>query len=369
MSSTRILTANRLFTGEQWLAGHALLIDNGKIVDIVPESSLTSSQAAEYFDNCIIAPAFIDLQIYGAYGKLLAVYPESGSLQKLVDYCRSGGAASCLPTVATNTKTVFFKCIDAVRDYWNNGGKGILGLHLEGPWINKAKRGAHIEALIHSPTLLEVKEILNYGKEVIKMITLAPEVCSREIIDEINSHDIIISAGHSTASFTEAKESFANGISAVTHLFNAMAPLHHREPGLAGAAMDDEKVMASIIPDGHHVDFAVIRMAKKQMGERLFAITDAVTDTEEGYYKHQLAGDKYEAGGILSGSALTMNMAVKNLVQKAGIDLAEALKMCSLYPARLLKMDEYYGKIEKGYISNLVILDESLQVKETITGN
>jgi N-acetylglucosamine-6-phosphate deacetylase len=131
--------------------------------------------------------------------------------------------------------------------------------------------------------------------------------------------------------------------------------------------MDDEKVLASIIPDGYHVDYAAIRIAKKILGERLFVITDAVTDTNEGYYKHQLADDKYEAGGILSGSALTMQKALQNLIQECGIDLGEALRMCSLYPARALQLDNHLGKIEKGFNASLVVLDNVLQVKHLIT--
>ena len=235
-------------------------------------------------------------------------------------------------------------------------------MHLEGPWINRAKRGAHIESLIHSPTIQQAEELLNYGKGVIKVITLAPEVCSREVIDLILSHNIIISAGHSNATYDEAKNSFTNGIGTVTHLYNAMSPLQHRQPGLVGAAMDDDKIMASIIPDGHHVDYAAIRIAKRIMNERLFVITDAVTTNTEGFYQHTAAGDKYEAAGILSGSALIMNKAVKNLVVHAGIELAEALRMCSLYPAQVLKAEDKLGKLFSGYQPSMVVLNNDLEV-------
>lgn len=340
-------------------------MENGIIKEIVPVSSLSSSQHTEQFDNCTIAPAFIDLQIYGAYGKLLAVYPETASLYKLKEYCEKGGAAFCLPTVATNTKEVFYKCIDAVKDYWSKGGEGVLGLHLEGPWINPVKRGAHIESLIHSPVIKEVEELLNNGKGVIKMITLAPEVCSKEIIDLILSHNIIISAGHSNATYDEARVGFANGITTVTHLYNAMSPLQHRQPGLVGAAMDSVHVRASIIPDGHHVDYAALRIAKQVMKERLFVITDAVTNTTEGYYPHKQAGDKYEANGILSGSALTMAKAVQNLVNFVHIEPGEALRMCSLYPAKVLGLNDQ-GRIEPGCHSRMVVLDAALEVKQLL---
>jgi N-acetylglucosamine-6-phosphate deacetylase len=308
--------------------------------------------------NAILAPAFIDLQIYGAYEKLFAVYPEVSSLELLNKYCNEGGTAFCMPTVATNEPEVFLKCIDTIKKYWQQGGVGILGLHAEGPWINKLKRGAHIESLIHSPTLSEAKELLEYGKGIIKIITLAPEVCSKEIIELINSYGIKVFAGHSNATYEEAIQSFDNGITGVTHLYNAMSPLQHRSPGLVGAAFDHPKVMASIIADGYHVDHAAVKIAKKIVQQRLFAITDAVTTTSQGYYQHQPAGDKYTAGNILSGSALTMYSAFQNLVNHCNIEPGEALRMCSLYPARVMQLDGELGKIAKGYKAKMVLFAE-----------
>lgn len=365
MNSQKVYTGAAIFTGEEWLTGHAVVTENNIIREILPVSSFSSSQSIIHFDDCILAPAYIDLQIYGARGKLFAVYPDTGSLHKLKEYCEEGGAVTCLPTVATNTKEVFYKCIDAVREYWKQGGEGIAGLHLEGPWLNPSKRGAHIESLIHSPTIEEAKELLQYGKGVIRMITIAPEVCADDVIEEILSHNIIISAGHSNATFDEAIKCFKKGIQAVTHLYNAMSPLQHRSPGLVGAAMDDDKVMASIIPDGYHVDYAAIRIAKQIMKKRLFMITDAVTETAEGYYHHTLTGDKFESAGILSGSALTMAKGVRNLVNFAGIETGEAIRMASTYPARLLGLKEF-GLIAKGYSARMNVLDKSLEVKQTL---
>lgn len=366
MSNSIAYTADRIFSGENWLTERAIVTDNGKIADIVPLSSLDPSIKVKKFEGCFIAPAFIDLQIYGAHKRLLSVYPEADSIFKLKEYCNSGGAAWFQPTISTNTYEVFYKGIDAVKDYWNKGGDGVPGLHIEGPWINKIKRGAHIESLIHSPSLQQAKALLDYGKGVIKMITLAPEVCSKEVIDLVLSYDIIVAAGHSNATYDEAMAGFANGITAVTHLYNAMSPLQHRAPGLAGATMDHDKVNASIIPDGHHVDYAAIRIAKQVMKERLYVITDAVTETDRGPYQHQMAGDKYESGGILSGSALKMNKAVKNLIDHCGIDLDEALRMCSLYPAKVISMENKLGKIQKGFSANMVVLNGKMDVKELI---
>lgn len=352
--------AEKIFTGTEWLNNHAVIIENGVISAVLPAETLPENIEKEHFGKNILVPAFIDLQIYGAYEKLFAVYPDTNSLQLLNQYSNSGGAAFCMPTVATNQPDVFYKCIDAIRAYWQQGGKGILGLHAEGPWINKERKGAHIESLIHSPSLQEVEALLNYGKDVIKIITLAPEVCSKEVIDLVRSFGIKIFAGHSNATYLEATQSFNNGIDAVTHLYNAMSPLQHRSPGLVGATFDHLQIKASIIADGYHVDYAAISIAKKIMGARLFTITDAVTTTTEGYYKHQPGGDKYTADGILSGSALTMYKAFQNLVNHVGIETGEALRMCSLYPAQVMQLEGRLGKIAGGYQAKMVLLPQGL---------
>jgi len=362
MPLQKAISAGRVFTGENWLEKYVVLTRDGIIQDLIPEAELPSGVAVESYPDAVLVPSFIDLQIYGAYGKLLAVYPETDALVRLNEYCRSGGAPLCMPTVATNTYEVFYAAIDAIRAYWKQGGEGVLGLHIEGPWINPVKKGAHIEELIFTPSIEQVRDLIEYGKGVIRIITLAPEVVNPDIIALIRSYGIVISAGHSNATYQQAKAGFAAGIRAVTHLYNAMSPLLHREPGLAGASMDDEQVMASIIPDGHHVEYAAVRIAKAVMKERLFVITDAVTETDEGQYPHQRNGDKYESGGILSGSALTMHAAMLNLVRHVRVDAGEAIRMCSLYPARVMGLEDQYGKIQKGYKASMLLLDESLEL-------
>lgn len=355
--------AKRVFTGTNWLTDTAVKTEEGKITELVPFDPAVEIPEPIY---SIIAPAFIDLQIYGAGGKLFSVYPETSSLHILYEYCKAGGASHFQPTVATNSYEVFYQCIDAVKAYWEEGGKGCIGLHVEGPWLNPQKKGAHQEAYIHSPSVTEVKTLLDYGKDVITMITLAPEVCSREVIDLIRLQGIVISAGHSNASYKEATLAFDEGISAATHLYNAMSPLQHREPGIVGAIFDHPSIMCSIVPDGYHVDFSAIRIAKKIMQERLFVITDAVTETTEGPYPHQLAEDRYESNGILSGSALTMAKSARNLVTHVGIDVEEALRMVSLYPAQVMGKSTAMGKIEKGFNASLVMLDEMLEVEMVV---
>lgn len=358
--------ADRIFTGEGWITEHAILVEGGNIVGLVKQADVPGSANVSIYANGFIAPSFIDIQIYGAYGSLLAVEPTAAALQKLYDYCKAGGAPYFQPTVATNSYDVFYKCVDAVREYWRNGGKGVTGLHIEGPWISRAKRGAHVEAFIHSPSLQEARELLEYGKGVVTMITLAPEVCSDEVINLVQSYGVIISAGHSSATYAEANAGFSKGIHLATHLYNAMSPLQHRAPGIVGAVLNHRSVMASVVADGHHVDFAAISIAKKAMHRRLFFITDAVTETTEGYYPHKLVGDRYEANGILSGSALTMAKCVKNVVEHAGIELSEALRMAGMYPAQAIKLHKQLGRIAQGYKAAFVSMNDNFEVMKVM---
>lgn len=356
MAMRHSYTTKKLFTGEEWLKNATLTIENDIIIDV--------EQTDANVDHQMIIPALIDLQIYGAGGKLLSVYPEAASVQTLNEYCKAGGAAWFQPTVATNTKEIIFACVDAVRTYMHAGGTGCIGLHVEGPWINKEKRGAHIADCIYSPSAKDVQALLDYGQGIITMITLAPEVCTNEIVSLIQSRGVVVSAGHSNATYAQATMAFDNGIKTATHLYNAMSGLQHRALGMVGAILDHHTVRCSVVPDGYHVDFPAIRIAKKLMGERLFAITDAVTETSIGAYPHLLNGDKYEANGILSGSALTMLGCVKNLHQKCNIELGEAIRMCSVYPAAVMQKRGITGMLKKGERADFLCLNENLELEK-----
>jgi len=353
----------RIFTGETFLTDHALITENSTIVDVVPRKMIPVNAAIVDLPNKILAPAFIDIQIYGGNGKLFSNELSVEAIQATYDYCLSGGAAHFFITLATNSMEVFYKGIDAIRDYWKGEGKGMPGLHLEGPYLNPVKRGAHIEKYIKKPTISEVKELLQYGRGVIKIMTVAPEQCDEEVIKLLQHEGVVISAGHSNATYDEGISAFDKGIKTATHLFNAMSGLQHRAPGLVGAIYDDGRVRSSIVPDGIHVDFAALRISKKIMKDRLFIITDAVTETGTGAYPHVFKGDRYTMPDeTLSGSALTMMKGVKNLVTGAGIELGEALRMASLYPAQVVGMDDKLGRIEKGYAADLVVFDQAFEI-------
>jgi N-acetylglucosamine-6-phosphate deacetylase len=351
-------TAPWIFTGEQWMEGVAIICNDDTIEVLTPVTEIPLDLSVADMEQGFIAPAFIDVQVYGAAGKLFSMFPEPSTLQLMQEAFAAQGTCLFQPTLATNTIAVFKKAIDAVRQYKAAGGRGVHGLHLEGPWLNPVRAGAHVQEWMHRPSPQEVKNLLEHGKGIITMITLAPEMCSPEVIRLIRSYGVVISAGHSDAGFEQAMAAFEEGINAVTHLYNAMSPLHHREPGLVGACFRHPSVRASIIPDGYHVHFEAIRIAKQVMGERLFAITDAVTETAEGPYRHEKSGNKYECNGTLSGSAISMFEAYRNLVEQVGLEKGEALRMCSLYPARVLGADQQYGKIESGYKSELVWINE-----------
>ncbi len=350
--------ADEIFTGSETLAGQSILTDNNIISGILPTVSLPKEYSLQSYPGCLIAPAFIDMQLYGGNGKLFSHSLDTESLDATYEYCKAGGCAHFMITMATNSMENFFKGIDAAAAYMASGKKGLLGLHLEGPWINPVKRGAHIEAFIKKPTRDEAINILERSRGIVKMITLAPEQCDDEIINLLMENGILVSAGHSNASYSRASHAFKMGVPAATHLFNAMSPLQGREPGMVGAIYDNQNVMSSIICDGVHVDFASVRISKKIMGERLFFITDAVTSIGEGYYHHVFQGDRYTLpDGTLSGSCMTMMSTFKNAVQQAGISIEESLKMCSTYPAGLLK-DPFLGRIQVGQHADFNIINK-----------
>jgi N-acetylglucosamine-6-phosphate deacetylase len=240
-----------------------------------------------------------------------------------------------------------------------------MGLHLEGPYINPKKRGAHVEAFVRKANLEEVKQLLEFADGCVKMITLAPELQDDDVIDYLLSQQIILSLGHSDANFEQATRAFDGGVQTTTHLFNAMSPLNHRQPGVPTAVFNHPTAMASIIADGLHVDFELVKLAHKIMEERLFLITDAVTDCNIGPYQHQAVDGKFILpNGTLSGSALTMLQALQNCVNFCNVSLKNAINMASLYPAQLIGKETAIGSIYTGAYADFLVLDEHLSLEQ-----
>jgi N-acetylglucosamine-6-phosphate deacetylase len=363
------ITNATIFTGDKIEKNKAILIRGGNIENIVPASEVPGHYSIEDLNGLNIAPSFIDLQIYGGNGKMFSHELNKEALKATNEYCLGAGCSHFMITMATNSIDNFLKGIDTVQDYWDQGGKGVLGLHLEGPYLNPVKKGAHIERYIKKPTLEEIHQLLTRRKGVVKMITIAPEQCDEKVLEYLLTQGIIVSAGHTNATYAEATSGFQKGIPAATHLYNAMSAFQHREPGMVGAIFDHSHVVSSIVCDGVHVNYAAVRIAKQILKERLFFITDAVAEITTGEYIHLLKGDRYTLpDGTLSGSCLTMMQCVKNAIRYVGLPIDEALRMASTYPARLMGATFNLGKIEKGYQSSFVVFDDELAIKNVITG-
>ncbi|HXB95194.1 MAG TPA: N-acetylglucosamine-6-phosphate deacetylase [Puia sp.] len=357
------LVARETFTGREIQTAKAVLIKEGRIVDIVDKAAIPAGYRVKDLPGYLLAPAFIDLQIYGGNGKMFSSELTTDALDAVYEYCLQGGCTQFMITMATNSIEKFIRGMEVAREYRNGGGKGLLGVHLEGPYINPVKKGAHLEKFIKRPTLEEIGSLLAKGKDIFRMMTVAPEQCDPACVELLLSQGILVSAGHTNATYEEATLGFYRGIPAATHLFNAMSPLQGREPGVVGAIYDHNDVRSSIVCDGVHVDYASVRISKKILHERLFFITDAVAEVQYGEYIHIHRGDRYTLpDGTLSGSSLTMLQAVRNGVEKAGLPLPEALRMASLYPAQLMGLQDKMGCIRPGAAADLILLDEQLNL-------
>jgi N-acetylglucosamine-6-phosphate deacetylase len=359
------VTNSCYFDSDKKVSGETIFIEDGKIVEISTSGVPNGCQILDA-NGAYIVPAFIELQIYGSGGNLFSAFPTVETLLQMDADLISKGTTNFLACVATNSPEIVHQAIEAAKAY-HPLAKGFLGLHLEGPYLNAKRRGAHIAEFIKKANFEEVKALLEHADGVVKMMTIAPELQDDDVIQLLLDYDVVLSMGHSDANFEQATEAYNKGITTTTHLFNAMPSIHHRAPNLPTALFNHPTAMASIIADGSHVDFEVIKMSHKIMQNRLFLITDAVTACNIGPYQHQLQGDKFiTPDGTLSGSNITLLQAVQNCVNHCDIQLAEALRMASLYPARVMGLQNYIGKIEVGYTANLIILDELLQVKEIL---
>jgi len=345
--------------------GKAILISGAQITDIVDEQSIPADSKKIDLNGSFLAPGLIDLQIYGSGGKLFAGTPEVDALERMESDLMNQGTVGFFATIGTNTNDIVEKGIESAKIYRERCKGNFWGVHLEGPYLNPIKKGAHPEKYIKKGTLAEVQRWIEMADGVVKMMTIAPELQDQEVIDYLHDHGVIISSGHSNASYQQGKSFLNNPIPAVTHLFNAMPQMHHREPGYIPAIFE-EKPYTSIVADGIHVDFAMVRLAKRELGDKLFLITDAVTAATEGTYQHQLKGDRYVMpDGTLSGSCLTMLQAAANCVNHVGIGLAEAINMASLYPAQLAKMDKK-GKVVAGFDADLIVFNDAFEVQGTV---
>ena len=349
-----------LHTGERLIPNAALTVDDHRIVFAGPAEEWDGKgKYTDYTGRCI-APGFVDLQVYGGSGKLFNNEPTADTIRATWQTVQAGGGRHFQITLSCSPWDIMLQAIQACRDYWSQGGEGLIGLHLEGPYFNPEKRGAHPLKNIRKPTADDIGELLRPGQGAISYITLAPEMFETDTLQMLLQSGIPLSAGHSNATYPQAMDAFRQGIPCSTHLFNAMSPFQGRSPGMVGAIYD-HKPYTSIIADGIHCDFNALRISKEILGDRLFLITDAVTESRSGDYRFLLNGDHYvDEQGTLAGSSLTMQEAVRNATQKAGIPLEESIRMATLYPALAVGRADRIGRIAPGLPENWILLDHSL---------
>lgn len=365
-----------IYTPQKRIEEGVVLVSDKKITALGEVDIPRDAQIIEAKDK-LVTPGFIDLHIHGgaAHDFMDASFEAIDAISKIHSQY---GTTSLLATTLTASHDEILKAIRAIVKAKERGTSGakILGIHLEGPYISKDKKGAQNPDYIRLPELGEVKELIKEGKGNIKIVVLAPEVKgSKELIRYLVREGIVVSCGHSNADYEETIAGIEEGITQATHTFCAMSGLHHRAPGVVGAILTSDKVVSEIIADGVHVHPPVMRLLIKTKGiERIVLITDCVQALGLPEGEYNLGGLKvtYREGTIridkdtLAGSVLTMNKAVENVVRLVGLSLREALFMATLNPARVLKIDHKKGSLQEGKDADLVIMDKNFKVVMTI---
>jgi N-acetylglucosamine-6-phosphate deacetylase len=359
------LTHCTLYTGHHQFQHHALIIKEDRIVDLIPEAQLDPQIERMDGRGLTVAPGFIDLQLNGCGGVMFNDAITPATLDTMHHTNLKSGTTSFLPTLITTDDAAMESAMAVVQDYRQVYPDRVLGLHLEGPYLSPQRRGIHDPTHIRPADAAMVGRIVARGPGVVRLVTLAPEMVGADVIEQLSGAGIVVAAGHSDATFEQALAGFDQGITMVTHLFNAMSPWLGRSPGLVGAVFSRPEVYAGIIADGHHVHYGSLGLAKAIKGNKLILVSDATPPVGTTMSSFMIGGQRvfYQNGrcvsadGTLGGSALTLIEAVQNCVVHGGLELAEALRMASLYPAQALGLDHSLGLLEPGYRANIVLFD------------
>ena len=368
---TFTIGAAHVFDGTAMRGPASVRISNGRIEGISygePKASASMNLPADV----ILAPGFIDIQVNGGGGVFLNDQPTEAGVRCIVQAHRSAGTTGCLPTLITDRSEVIEQLAAVAQACLQI--PGVLGFHLEGPALNRSRKGIHPESEIRIPNRRDLAAIKSFGVCGRSIVTLAPECVPASLIEEFIGAGLRVSAGHSDATAAEMELAANRGVSGATHLFNAMSQLSAREPGLLGAALQDDRLFAGIICDGVHVDRISLRIAFRCKGrDRLMLITDAMplvgTHNQE-FMLHGMRIALHEnrltsPDGTLAGANLSMIEAVRNAIALLGIPLVDALIMASRTPARFLGLDFELGLIAPGYRADLVAFTANFEVIET----
>jgi len=369
-----IIQSTRIWILEQWLAAQ-LEIQEGKISRILKLNTLPVDKD---YGQAKILPGFIDTHCHGAFGFDTNDANPNG-LRDWLKKAPEEGLTSLCPTTITQSETVLIKALESVAAVYTSKPQGtqIVGIHFEGPYLNVTYKGAQPEPYIVKPNLNQFARYQKAAQNLIKIITVAAEEDKDfEFIRTVSAQGVAVNIGHSSATYEQALFAFANGAKGVTHAFNGMTPLNHREPGLAGAALRLNSTFSELICDGVHVSFPVMNLLYQAKGkDRLVMVTDALCAKGVGIGRYEFGGQmidiKADGGAYLAdttklaGSTLKFNMGLKNVIEKAQVNEVSAINSTSLNPARLLGIDQHKGKIETHYDADLVVLDDAYEVLET----
>jgi N-acetylglucosamine-6-phosphate deacetylase len=371
------LVNGRILTDDGLRDGHAVLVDGDRIGAIVRDDDARVRDAAVHdLHGGTLLPGFIDAQVNGGGGVLFNNAPDVDALRRIAAAHRRFGTTGLLPTLISDDLEVMRAAIAAVREAIAQGVPGVLGIHLEGPYLAPARKGTHDAGKFRVPDAAEIALATSLDNGA-TLVTLAPERVPAETIRALVARGAIVAAGHTAGSYDEIRAGLDAGVRGFTHLYNAMSPLQGRDPGAVGAALEDRDSWCGIIVDGVHVHPASLRvaLAAKPRG-RLFLVTDAMPPVGADSPDYVLYGETItardgvvrNAAGSLAGSALDMATAVRNAVAMLGLPLEEAARMASLYPARFLGLDADRGRIAAGCRADFVLLDDAMQVVDTWIG-
>src|SRR5215510_591456 len=366
--------ADRVFDGHSWRNGAAVLIRDGLIVGVGTRAEVRPDCPQTRLPvGVFLAPGFIDLQVNGGGGILLNDQPTADGMRAIVRAHRRYGTTACLPTLITDTREKMRAAIAAAGSI--AGKDGVLGLHLEGPYISPRRPGVHRSDRIANPgpgDLESLCDLAAVGSS--SLVTLAPECVPAGFIRTLVSSGVRVSIGHSEATATIVMQAIEDGATGVTHLFNAMPSMSAREPGIIGAALAERRLTAGLIVDGFHVDPVSVRAAFAAKGsDRIALVTDAMPTVGASLDRFELVGRNIRLAhgrltteeGTLAGAHLDMSSAVRNAVRLANISLEDALRAASLTPARFLGLDNERGALVPNAHADLVALSEELQVVAT----
>ena len=375
MESFALTNANVL-TDDGFRPDLAVLVEDGKVVALLPESGLPAGVTRRDLGGGHLLPGYIDVQVNGGGGVLFNNAPTVEALRSIVAGHRRFGSTGLMPTLISDDVETMRLAVAAVRQAIAEGVPGVLGIHLEGPYIAPERKGTHNADKFRVPDAAEI-EMATALDNGVTLITLAPERVPADTIRAMVARGAKVAAGHTAASYEQARVGLDAGISGFTHLYNAMTPLQGRDPGVVGAALEDPHSWCGVIVDGVHVHPASLRvaLAAKPRG-KILLVTDAMPMVGADAPSFELYGETItaidgvvrNAAGSLAGSALDMASAVRNTVQMLGLPLEEAARMASTYPAQFLGIDDYRGRIAPGCAADLVLLDDALQVRETWIG-